>query len=43
LTPPEKKPAPLARRLLWFVALWLGGVGAVAIVAYGIRLWIAPR
>jgi hypothetical protein len=31
------------QRLLWFVALWLGGVGTVTIVAYGIRLWIAPR
>jgi hypothetical protein len=31
------------RRLLWFVALWLGGVGTVTIVAYGIRLWIAPK
>jgi hypothetical protein len=30
-------------RLLWFVALWLGGVGTVTIVAYGIRLWIAPK
>jgi len=43
LTRPEQKPATLARRLLWFVALWLGGVGTVAIVAYGLRLWIAPR
>jgi phage shock protein PspC (stress-responsive transcriptional regulator) len=43
LTPPEQKPAPLMRRLLWFVALWFGGVGTVTIVAYGIRLWIAPK
>jgi hypothetical protein len=43
LTPPAQKPAPLAQRLLWFVALWLGGVGTVAIVAYGLRLWIAPK
>ncbi|MCO5130267.1 MAG: DUF2474 domain-containing protein [Xanthobacteraceae bacterium] len=34
---------PLPRRLLWFAALWLGGVGAVTIVAYGLRLWIAPH
>lgn len=27
----------LWRKLLWFVALWLGGVGTVAAVAYGIR------
>jgi hypothetical protein len=43
LTSPEKKLAPLAQRLLWFVALWLGGVGTVAVVAYGIRLWIAAK
>jgi hypothetical protein len=43
LTPPAQKSAPLMRRLLWFAALWLGGVGTVAIVAYGLRLWIAPR
>jgi hypothetical protein len=43
LTPQERKQAPLARRLLWFAALWLGGVGTVTIVAYGIRLWIAPK
>jgi phage shock protein PspC (stress-responsive transcriptional regulator) len=43
LSPPAQKPRPLAQRLLWFVALWLGGVAAVTIVAYAIRLWIAPR
>jgi hypothetical protein len=39
----EQKPRPLVQRLLWFIALWLGGVGSVAIVAYGLRLWIAPQ
>jgi hypothetical protein len=39
----EQKPPPLTQRLLWFVVLWLGGVGSVAIVAYGLRLWIAPK
>ena len=39
----EQKAAPLTQRLLWFVALWLGGVGSVAIVAYGLRLWIAAK
>jgi hypothetical protein len=29
------------RRLAWFVALWLGGVGAVALVVYTLRLVIA--
>jgi hypothetical protein len=43
LTQPSQKPAPLVQRLLWFAALWLGGVGAVAIVAYGLRLWIAAK
>ena len=31
---------PLWQRLLWFVGLWAGGVATVAIVGYGIRLWI---
>jgi hypothetical protein len=43
LTPPGENPRPLSVRLLWFAALWLAGVGTVAIVAYGLRLWIAPR
>lgn len=34
---------PLAQRLLWFAALWLLGTGAVASVAYILRLWIAPH
>jgi hypothetical protein len=40
--PPAPKPPPLARRLAWFAALWLGGVGTVAIVSCGLRLWLAP-
>ena len=31
----EQKPGPLAQRLLWFAALWLGGVGTVAIAGLG--------
>ncbi len=42
MTARHDKPLPLTKRLIWFVALWLGGVGAVTIVAYGLRLWIAP-
>ncbi|MGX9429027.1 MULTISPECIES: DUF2474 domain-containing protein [Bradyrhizobium] len=38
-----EKPHPLAKRLMWFVALWLGGVGTVALISFGLRLWIAPR
>nr|WP_316655970.1 DUF2474 domain-containing protein [uncultured Gellertiella sp.] len=33
--------APLfARRLLWFLALWVGGVAATGFVALIIRLWL---
>ena len=38
--PPAQRP--LGIRLAWFVALWLTGVGTVALVSYGLRLWIAP-
>ena len=30
--------AQTASRLLWFVGLWLGGILAVAIVGYAIKL-----
>lgn len=40
--PAPPKPPPLAQRLAWFAALWLAGVGTVAIIAFGLRLWIAP-
>jgi hypothetical protein len=36
-------PHPLWHRLLWFVALWLGGVGTVTLISFGLRLWIAPK
>jgi hypothetical protein len=42
LTGFKQKQAPLSQRLLWFAALWLAGVGTVAIVAVALRLWIAP-
>jgi hypothetical protein len=38
--PPER---PLAQRLLWFAALWLAGVGTVALVSFALKLWIAPK
>lgn len=38
----EQNGSSLARRLLWFAALWLLGVGAVTMVSYVLRLWIAP-
>jgi len=36
--PSPPKTRPLSQCLLWFAALWLGGVGAVAIVSFGLRL-----
>lgn len=41
--PEKQKPRRLGERLLWFAALWLGGVGTVALVSYGVRLWLAPH
>ena len=41
--PEQPNPRPLAQRLVWFVTLWLGGVGTVALVSWGLRLWIAPK
>ena len=39
----EQPRRPLAERLIWFVALWLLGVGTVAIVAFILRLWLMPK
>lgn len=41
--PREQDRRPLMQRLMWFATLWLGGVGTVAIVSYGLRLWLAPK
>jgi hypothetical protein len=40
--PPEAGEArrPLGKRLLWFVALWVGSLLAVAAVAYALRALI---
>jgi hypothetical protein len=37
--PPEggEPPRPLRSRLLWFAALWLGGLVATAALAYFLR------
>jgi hypothetical protein len=43
LTQIKPSQRPLAQRLLWFVALWLGGVGTVALISFLLRLWIAPK
>jgi hypothetical protein len=42
-TPSQQEIAPLSQRLLWFVVLWLGGVGTLALIAFGLRLWLAPK
>ena len=31
----------MARKLLWFVALWLAGVTVITVVAYGIRAMVS--
>ena len=41
--PAMQNPRSLAQRLVWFVGLWLGGVGTVAIVAVALRLWLMPN
>jgi hypothetical protein len=43
LTQIKPSQRPLTQRLLWFVALWLGGVGTVALISFVLRLWIAPK
>jgi hypothetical protein len=43
MAPREPPQTPLTRRLIWFVALWLLGVGAVTLVSFLLRLWIAPH
>ena len=39
----SSKPAPLWHRLLWFGALWLGGVATVALLSLALRMWLAPH
>ena len=43
MTEIKPRPHPLTQRLLWFVTLWLGGVGTVALISFCLRLWIAPK
>ena len=40
--PPDRNLLPFTQRLLWFAALWLGGVGTVALISLALRFWIAP-
>lgn len=41
--PHKTEARPLGRRLLWFAILWLGGVGTVTVISFGLRLWLAPK
>lgn len=36
----REKGAPISRRLLWFVGLWLAGVAAVSVVGLVIKLFL---
>jgi hypothetical protein len=38
---PHRLP-PLARRLLWFAAIYIASVAVVAAVAYGLRALLIP-
>ena len=38
--PGHEAPRSVTARLLWFIGLWLASVGALGIVAYGIRFWL---
>lgn len=33
---------PVGKRLIWFLALWLAGVGAVTLVGLAIRMFLQP-
>jgi Protein of unknown function (DUF2474) len=36
----QREVTSLWERLAWFVGLWAAGVAAVAVLAYGLRLWL---
>ena len=38
-----RRPRSLAQKLMWFLALWLMGVGAVALLSLLLRLWLVER
>ncbi|MCV0383905.1 MAG: DUF2474 domain-containing protein [Erythrobacter sp.] len=37
---PAPSEAPLWKRLAWMAGIWAASVGALGIVAYGIRFWL---
>jgi hypothetical protein len=42
IEPPAGDVPPVWKRLGWLVAIWALSVAALGLVAYAIRLWIAP-
>jgi hypothetical protein len=36
----DSAPGSFPKRLAWFIGLWLASVLAVALVAFGLRLWL---
>jgi hypothetical protein len=41
LSPPSLSPPP-SKRLIWFVALWVAGVGSLGLLALVIKLMLGP-
>jgi hypothetical protein len=37
---PDADGAKWPRRIAWFVAIWAMSVGALGVLAYGLKLWI---
>jgi hypothetical protein len=43
LAPPERPPEPpLWQRLLWMAGIWVASVAFLGVIAFILRLWIAP-
>ncbi|WP_404800854.1 DUF2474 domain-containing protein [Pseudoblastomonas flavescens] len=40
--PTQETEAPLWQRLAWMAAIWAIGVAVLGLVAWILRLWIAP-
>lgn len=36
----DQTPTAWHKRVLWFIALWIFGVSSLAVVAYGLRLFM---
>jgi len=38
----DQPPPGWPRRVMWFVAIWAISVTVLALISYGLRLWIGP-